>query len=229
MRFTLTIQEKPTVEFESAEELRRYLATHQPEPCESGFNQWIELPEGCYPSRVTIMRDEHKPVVDAINKGVHSIENALREQTKAVVSAITNSKPKQKGVTFGWSVGQPTAKNERVNMLELSITNEQEVIVTLKPVTETGKPAKIDGAASFTILSGSSQVKPSDDGLSATLVSSDDPGDTEIMVKADVDLTPNQPDGSGIEEISDIIRLHVLGAKASSLGLSAGTPTPKAT
>lgn len=112
-------------------------------------------------------------------------------------------------------------------MLELTITNEQQVVVTLKPVTETGKPAKLDGAASFTILSGSSQVQAADDGLSATMVSSDDPGDTEIMVKADVDLTPNQPDGSGIEEISDIIRLHVSGAKASSLGLSAATPTPK--
>jgi len=42
------------------------------------------------------MRDETKPVVDAIKHGVRTIENALREQTEKVVNAITgsNSKPK---------------------------------------------------------------------------------------------------------------------------------------
>lgn len=106
-------------------------------------------------------------------------------------------------------------------MLELTITNEQKINVTLKPVTATGKPAKLDGAPSWTTLSGNSQVQVADDGLSADLISSDDPGDTEVMIKADADL------GDGVEEISDIIRLHVAGAKAANLGLSAGEPTPK--
>lgn len=112
-------------------------------------------------------------------------------------------------------------------MLEIGLTNEQQVNVTLKPVTATGKSAKLDGAPSWTVMSGSSRVEVADDGLSANLISSDDPGDTEIMVKADADLTPNLPDGGGIVEISDIIRLSVAGALAANLGLVAGTPTPK--
>jgi hypothetical protein len=154
---------------------------------------------------------------------------AMKKSFRDILCGVFGCGKHKRKVAFGWSVGQPKLKQRKANMLELSITNEQEIDVSLKPVTETGKPAKIDGAASFTILSGSSRVVPAEDGLSAVLISSDDPGDTEIMVKADVDLTPNQPDGSGIEEISDIIRLHVTGAKAASLGLVAGTARPKAT
>lgn len=106
-------------------------------------------------------------------------------------------------------------------MTEVSITNEQQVNVVLKPVTATGKPAKLDGAPTWTVISGNSTVKVADDGLSADLISSDDPGDTEFMVKADADL------GEGVEEISDIIRLTVVGARAANLGISVGSPTPK--
>src|SRR5262245_45119970 len=106
-------------------------------------------------------------------------------------------------------------------MLDLNITNEQQVKVTLKPVTATGKPAPVDGAPTWEVISGNSTVNPASDGMSADLISSDDPGDTEILVKADADL------GAGVIEISDIVRLHVAGALAANLGLSAGDPTPK--
>jgi len=132
------------------------------------------------------------------------------------------SETKTRTVRFGWSVGQPKPKEKEIKMpLEIRITNEQQVNVTLKPVTATGKPAKLDGSPSWTVISGSSQVKVADDGLSADLISSDDPGDTEVMVKADADL------GEGVEEISDVVRLSVIGANAANLGLVAGTPTPK--
>ena len=104
---------------------------------------------------------------------------------------------------------------------EVTLTNEQKVTATLVPVTATGKPAKVDGPPTWTVISGSSTATAAADGLSATIVSSDDPGDTEIMVKADADL------GSGVEEISDIIKVSVVGAKASSLGLTFGTPEAK--
>lgn len=106
-------------------------------------------------------------------------------------------------------------------MLELSVTSEQKISVSLTPVTATGKPAKLDGTPTWEVLSGSATVVAAADGLSAELVSSDDPGDTDFVVKADADL------GSGVVEISDVIRLTVLGANASSLGLTAGVPTPK--
>jgi len=106
-------------------------------------------------------------------------------------------------------------------MLELSITNEQQVNVTLHPVTEAGHPAQVDGAPTWEVISGTSTVTPAADGLSADLISSDDPGDTDFLVKADADL------GQGVVEVSDIIRLHVAGAQAANLGLQAGAPTPK--
>jgi len=105
--------------------------------------------------------------------------------------------------------------------LELKITNEQKIPVTLKPVTDTGKPATLDGKPAWTVISGNSQVVTSEDGLSAELISSDELGDTEIVVKADADL------GEGVEEISDIIKLSVVGATAKNLGLAAGAPVPK--
>ncbi len=106
-------------------------------------------------------------------------------------------------------------------MLEINITNEQQVKVTLHPVTATGKPAPVDGAPTWEIITGNSTVTAAEDGMSADLISGDDPGDTEILVKADADL------GEGVVEISDIIQLHVAGAQAASLGLTAGDPTPK--
>ena len=50
-----------------------------------------------------------------------------------------------------------------------------------------------------------------------SLVSSDDPGETVVVVKADADV------GEGVEELADTITLTVIGATAKNLGLSFGT------
>src|SRR5436190_14471307 len=105
--------------------------------------------------------------------------------------------------------------------MEIKITNEQEVDVTLSPKTDTGRPAKLDGSPSWTVISGNSVVRVADNGLSAVLVSSDDPGDTEIMVKADADL------GEAVEEISEGFELTVMGATAKNLGVMVGVPRAK--
>lgn len=105
--------------------------------------------------------------------------------------------------------------------LELKITNEQKIKVTLTPKTDTGKPAVLDGVPTWEVVSGNSTVVVAADGLSADLVSADDPGDTQFLVKADADI------GEGVEEISDIISLSVVGATAKNLGLTAGQPEPK--
>jgi hypothetical protein len=106
--------------------------------------------------------------------------------------------------------------------MDIKLTNEQQVKVTLTPKTDSGKPAKLDGVPAWTVTSGNSQVVVADDGLSADLISSDAPGDTQILVAADADL------GDGVQEISDTIKLTVVGAQAKNLGLSAGEPTLKA-
>lgn len=108
-------------------------------------------------------------------------------------------------------------------MLAITITNSQKVTVTLKPTTLSGKPAKVDGAPTWAVQSGDSTVEASADGLSASLVSSDTPGDTVYVVEADVNLSPE-----GVENIQDTITLTVVGENAANLGLVASTPEDKA-
>lgn len=127
----------------------------------------------------------------------------------------------KKRVRLHFAFGLPTNKNESNTYMEIKITNEQKVKVTLTPKTDTGKPAPLDGVPSWQVLSGNSRVEQADDGMSAYLISGDDPGDTEVIVKADADL------GEGTEEISDILRLSVVGATAKNLGIAVGTPEPK--
>lgn len=124
-------------------------------------------------------------------------------------------------IRFAFAVGMPTNKRKVISMLELKITNEQKIPVALAPVTAAGKPAPLDGKPSWSVISGDSTIVVADDGLSAELVSSDTPGDTTYLVEADADL------GSGVETISDTIKLSVEGARAANLGLTAGTAVPK--
>lgn len=132
---------------------------------------------------------------------------------------------KSQGVVFGFAVGRAERKNNNqppINMpIEISITNEEQITVTLSPVTPTGKPAQLDGVPVWAVLSGESTVIPAANGLSAVIRSSDSVGDSSISVTADADL------GSGVVEIADTITVHVVSANASSLGLTIGTPVPK--
>jgi len=146
--------------------------------------------------------------------------------TALLLVAITNRMVK--GYTaprFNWSIGSAVNKTKtegQNNMLEITITNEQKIQVTLTPVTATNKPAQLDGGATFEVISGTATVAMIEGNpLSAFLVSGDLPGDSEIMVSADADL------GEGVETISDIIKLTVAGAKAASLGLTVGAPVAK--
>ena len=129
---------------------------------------------------------------------------------------------KHRATGFNICFGLAHSKKEQSPMpAEITLTNEQQVVATLKPVTSTGKPAKLDGAPKWSVVSGDGTVTPSDDGLSATLVTPDLPGDTTYMVDADADL------GSGVEDLQDVIVVHTTGANAKNLGISLGNPTSK--
>jgi len=135
-----------------------------------------------------------------------------------------NCKPPRKHRPFPslvFAFGLPTLKESPYMPVEVTLTNEQKVSVTLSPKTATGKPAQLDGVPTYTVQSGDSTVVPAANGLSAELISSDTPGDTQVLVEADADL------GAGVVTISDIITVHVQGAQAENLGLTVGTPVPK--
>jgi len=95
--------------------------------------------------------------------------------------------------------------------------------VTLTPKTDSGKPAKLDGVPVWSVISGTSTVVPAADGLSADLISSDEPGVTVFLVDADADL------GEGVEDLQETIELTVAGENAKNLGITVGTPTNKPT
>jgi hypothetical protein len=121
---------------------------------------------------------------------------------------------------FEWSIGLITTKNQGSKM-DITLTNEQQVNVTLKPVSAKGKPVGLDGAPVWALTTGSCTIQPSADGLSCLIVSGDDAGDSEVTVSADADL------GAGVVTISDAIRVTVNGAQAQNLGLTADAPTVK--
>ena len=146
------------------------------------------------------------------------IADAIRNLTLVIKSCCGSAK---KGVQFNVAFGLPEEKTKENTMVETTITNEQKVTVTLSPVTDTGKPAKLDGAPKWSVISGDSTVVAAPDGLSADLVSSDTPGDTTFLVDGDADL------GSGVEDIQETITLHVAGARAKNLGVTIGTPVAK--
>lgn len=105
--------------------------------------------------------------------------------------------------------------------LELTITNEQKILVTANPTTAAGAPAQLDGPLTATIVSGEGTVLPGPLPNQLYFVSGANPGDTSYIVEADADL------GAGVQLIQDTVLLHVAGALAASLGLTAGVPEPK--
>lgn len=105
-------------------------------------------------------------------------------------------------------------------MAEVTLTSEQKVKVTLTPTTATGKPAQVDGQATFEVVSGDATVE-NIDLLSAYIISGDAAGTSVISVSADVDLS------EGVQTITDSITVTVTDPLASNLGLTISAPEPK--
>lgn len=125
-------------------------------------------------------------------------------------------------VLFNYKLGLVEPKTKTTPMLDIKLTNEQKIKVTLSPVTGTGKPAELDGEPSVSVVSGEATIERIEGSpREFYVVSSDSPGQSEILIEADADL------GEGVETISDVIRLTVEGARAVALGLRVGEPEAK--
>lgn len=105
--------------------------------------------------------------------------------------------------------------------LNLALTTEQKISVTLTPTTAAGNPATLDGAPVWAVTEGDATVEVSEDGLTATIISGE-VGISTITVTADADL-----DEGEVREIGDVIALNVVAPEAAGLGLSAGEPELK--
>lgn len=109
---------------------------------------------------------------------------------------------------------------KQTNTMNIQITSEQKVRITLAPKSDAGNDAVVDGAPQWSVSSGDATVEPEEGGLSAWIISGA-PGDSVIAVNADADL------GEGVRTISDRIDLKVTGPEASSLGLTVEPAVPK--
>jgi hypothetical protein len=100
------------------------------------------------------------------------------------------------------------------------MTTEEKVLVLVQPLTEAGNPAPVDGAATFTVTSGTCTIAPVDN-LSAYVVSGSAPGDSLITMHVDADL------GAGVVPVDDTLTVTVVSPTAASLEVTVGEPELK--
>jgi len=106
--------------------------------------------------------------------------------------------------------------------MRLVLTDIQQVVLDIKPVTAAGNPAPVDGTPTWDLSDQTlGTLNVAADGLSATFVTSGKLGSAQINVTADADM------GEGVKTISGMLEFEVVASEAASLGISAGTPTNK--
>lgn len=105
--------------------------------------------------------------------------------------------------------------------LNIALTTEEKILVTLNPLTVAGNPATVDGEPVWTVSEGDATLDILPGALSAYVVSGS-AGASLVTVTADADL-----DAGELRELSDVIAVTVVAAEAASFGFNAGTPEPK--
>jgi hypothetical protein len=108
----------------------------------------------------------------------------------------------------------------------MKLTDSQQGILTIRPVTKGGKPAPVEAGSVLWTGPSFVAITPSADGLSATAVAmglgGDDPGgpaEEFISASADADL------GTGVVTISGRVAIQVVASQAASLGIEEGPIT----
>lgn len=106
--------------------------------------------------------------------------------------------------------------------LNLVLTTEQKIQVTLNPATAAGNPAELDGAPVWQVLEGDCTLEVAEGGKSAYILAGTAGLPCTVEVKADADL-----DEGEVRELTDPIAVNVVAAEAAGLGLGAGEPELK--
>ncbi len=141
------------------------------------------------------------------------------------VGVFKKPKKEKKQPVMNWQL-IISEKKGKGNMIPIQLNTEQQVTATINPVTPKGRPAPIDGVPVWSVVSGACTLGTvSDDGKTAVLLTPDEVPTADplglIAVEADADV------GEGVETIRDTIEITVVSPRATSLGLSLGTPEPK--
>jgi hypothetical protein len=101
--------------------------------------------------------------------------------------------------------------------LSISCTNDEKVLVSVKPVSKGGNIVKLDGPITVAVQSGNGTLEVQADGLSFFAISGPDVSTTEYTLTAVA---------TGVT-VSDTITLVVTQAALDHLDLSAATPVLK--
>jgi hypothetical protein len=116
------------------------------------------------------------------------------------------------------------AKGETKHMAtNLQLTDVQEVDLSIGPKDREGNPAQLDGVPTWVSSDPSIvTVTAAADGLSAVAATVGPLGTATVTVTGQGDLT-----GGGSDEVTDTVTVTVVGSQASSLNVTAGTPTQR--
>lgn len=145
----------------------------------------------------------------------------MRQAVDLVIAELaTTFRPRwqerAKRFTFRWGFGKQTF----VEGLMARITTEQQVAVTVRPLTEAGRPARIDGEVEFA-SSDETVATVTKTGATSALVVSAGPGVTQISAVFDADL------GEGVRPVEMTGALEVVEAEAVTAEITFGTPELK--
>ena len=101
------------------------------------------------------------------------------------------------------------------------LTDEQEVELSVAPVTAAGNPATVDGAVTWVSSDESIATVASTGPTTALVRNTGALGTAQIAATADADL------GAGVRSIMATLDIQVVAAEAVSVGISAGAPRIK--
>lgn len=146
----------------------------------------------------------------------------LREAVIAEVLALLCKLGLHSGISLNVSLDRPHSKTHK-HMIQTQFTTEEAQNIRLNPVTDTGTPAKLDGAPVWTVVSGDVTLRSATDGLSCLVISGSDVGESIVQVDADADL------GAGVTDLQVQFTVDIIHANATNLGPVLDAPVAKPT
>jgi hypothetical protein len=106
--------------------------------------------------------------------------------------------------------------------MALILQDDQKVELSIAPVTAEENPAQVESVTWVSSDTNILTLTASADGMKAEAVTVGPLGVAQVQVTADADL------GAGVVTLQGILDVQVVAGQAVSLGVSAGTPVPKA-
>ena len=104
----------------------------------------------------------------------------------------------------------------------LVLTDIQQCRLAIGPKDAAGNPAQVQGAAWASSDTSVCTVEQAEDGLSALVKTVGPVGSCQVTVTADADL------GDGVTEIVGIMQVNIIASQATTVGITAGEPEPRA-